>query len=136
MSQIFFFFEKFKFGQILCNIYNQFEPDSTHVCVSRHYVRDSIKFYKKFICILANTVVICKRQISLSSIFWVAFLLIKICYFSYAIALYTILCKPSQYISKRMWHLLKKLIFWLLRIFDELSTTVHQTFATVKILVF
>ena len=130
MSQIFFFFEKFKFGQILCNIYNQFEPDSTHVCVSRHYVRDSIKFYKKFICILANTVVICKRQISLLSIFWVAFLLIKL--FSYAIALYTILCKLSQYISKRIWHLLEKLIFLLLRMFDELLIT----FVTVKILDF
>ena len=130
MSQIFFLFEKFKFGQILCNIYNQFEPDSTHVYVSRHYVRDSIKFYKKFICILANTVVICKRQISLLSIFWVAFLLIKL--FSYAIALYTILCKPSQYISKRIWHLLEKLIFWLLRMFDELLITL----VTVKILDF
>ena len=133
MSQIFFFFEKFKFGQILCNIYNQFEPDSTHVCVSRHYVRDSIKFYEKFI-FLANTVAICKRQISLLIIFWVTFLLIK--FFSYAIALYTILCKPSQYIPKRMWHLLKKLIFWLLRMFDELLITVHLTFVIFKILIF
>ena len=70
MNQIFFLFKKFKIGQILCNIYKQFSPESTHnVYVSRHYVHDSIKFYKKIICILANTVVICKRQISLSNIF-------------------------------------------------------------------